>query len=102
MFDLWRCVQGILTDIGVPQSYPEGLPHRAIFCSRTLNLRSIQAIGKAVAQAISKLPQSPFEDVVGSIASDPGSLGQNFQEILHNQAVDNFESLDVRGGDTNR
>lgn len=37
--------KGILTDIGVPQSYPEGLPHRAIFCSRTLNLRSIQAIG---------------------------------------------------------
>ncbi|KAK9819835.1 hypothetical protein WJX72_002959 [[Myrmecia] bisecta] len=37
--------KAILDDMGVPQSYPSGLPHRAIFCSRTLNLRSIQAIG---------------------------------------------------------
>ncbi|EIE26811.1 HAD-superfamily hydrolase [Coccomyxa subellipsoidea C-169] len=28
-----------------PSSYPQGLAHRAIYCSRTLNLRSIQAIG---------------------------------------------------------
>lgn len=60
-------MQGILTDIGVPQSYPEGLPHRAIFCSRTLNLRSIQAIGKPIAQTISMLRQSRFEDDGGSI-----------------------------------
>ena len=28
------------------QQYPEGHPERAVFCSRTLNLRAIQAIGR--------------------------------------------------------
>ena len=31
-------------DMGIPpSSYPQGLPHRAVYCNRTLNLRSIQA-----------------------------------------------------------
>ena len=28
--------------MNVPPSYPKGLAHRAVYCSRTLNLRSIQ------------------------------------------------------------
>lgn len=28
-----------------PSSYPECLPQRGVYCSRTLNLRSIQAVG---------------------------------------------------------
>ncbi len=36
--------QELLVDMGIPpSSYPRGLPHRAVYCSRTLNLRSIQA-----------------------------------------------------------
>lgn len=42
------CAQAVLDEIGIPSSqYPEGHPDRAIFCSRTLNLRAIQAIGAA-------------------------------------------------------
>ena len=37
-------VQELLVDMGIsPSSYPQGLPHRAVYCNRTLNLRSIQA-----------------------------------------------------------
>ena len=39
-------VQAILEDMGVSRQYPHGLPHRAIFCNRTLNMRAIQAIGE--------------------------------------------------------
>lgn len=36
----------MLDEIGIESSqYPNGHPERAIFCSRTLNLRAIQAIG---------------------------------------------------------
>ena len=39
-------VQSLLSELGVPPtSYPSAKPQRAIFCSRTLNLRSIVAIG---------------------------------------------------------
>lgn len=39
-------VGSLLSALGVqPSPYPDGQPQRAIFCSRTLNLRSIQAIG---------------------------------------------------------
>lgn len=31
--------------LNVPESFPEANPARAIYCSRTLNLRSIKAIG---------------------------------------------------------
>lgn len=39
-------LQAILEDMGVARQYPHGLPHRAIFCNRTLNMRAIQAIGE--------------------------------------------------------
>ena len=39
------CTQSILDALDVPESFPEGNPQRAIYCSRTLNLRSIKAIG---------------------------------------------------------
>jgi len=42
---LKRSTQGVLNVLGVPESFPEGNPQRAIYCSRTLNLRSIKAIG---------------------------------------------------------
>jgi hypothetical protein len=48
--DMSSClaVQAMLDEIGIASSqYPEGHPERAIFCSRTLNLRAIQAIGAA-------------------------------------------------------
>ncbi len=35
----------MLDALDVPESFPEGKPQRAIHCSRTLNLRSIKAIG---------------------------------------------------------
>lgn len=39
-------LQAVLDDMGIASSqYPEGLPERAIFCSRTLNLRAIKALG---------------------------------------------------------
>lgn len=39
-------VTELLMDLGVaPTSYPAAKPQRAIYCSRTLNLRSIVAIG---------------------------------------------------------
>ena len=34
--------QELLRQMRVPPSYPKGLAHRAVYCSRTLNLRSIQ------------------------------------------------------------
>ncbi|CAL8467153.1 g6689 [Coccomyxa elongata] len=44
--DLRQNQQGLLRQMGLsPSSYPQGLAHRAIYCSRTLNLRSIQTIG---------------------------------------------------------
>ena len=43
-------------DMGIPpSSYPRGLPHRAVYCSRTLNLRSIQACTKSL-QTLLLLP----------------------------------------------
>ena len=38
-------VQDLLQAMHVTGQYPKGEARRAIFCSRTLNLRSIQAIG---------------------------------------------------------
>lgn len=38
-------LQKVLDILSVPESYPAGDPERAIYCSRTLNLRSIKAIG---------------------------------------------------------
>ena len=38
-------VQELLKAMKVSSQYPKGEARRAIFCSRTLNLRSIQAIG---------------------------------------------------------
>lgn len=38
-------MQELLRQMGLsPSSYPQGLAHRAIYCSRTLNLRSIQVL----------------------------------------------------------
>ena len=44
-----RC-SNVLSNLGIHsqegnRTYPHGMPQRAVFCSRTLNLRSIQAIG---------------------------------------------------------
>lgn len=44
-----RCTD-VLSRLQIPRqdnnrTYPHGMPQRAVFCSRTLNLRSIQAIG---------------------------------------------------------
>jgi hypothetical protein len=36
------CAQELLRQMSIPPSYPQGLAHRAVYCSRTLNLRSIQ------------------------------------------------------------
>ena len=36
-------VQELLGRMHIPPNYPKGLAHRAVYCSRTLNLRSIQA-----------------------------------------------------------
>ncbi len=61
----WTCskirvttpLQAMLEDIGIPSSqYPEGNPERAVFCSRTLNLRAIQAIGERLL-----FRQGPFQ-----------------------------------------
>jgi hypothetical protein len=35
--------QSILDSLGIARQYPKGQANRAIFCSRTLNLRAIQA-----------------------------------------------------------
>ena len=41
-----RRVDSLLDHLGVtPSPYPDGEPQRAIYCSRTLNMRAIQAIG---------------------------------------------------------
>ncbi|EFJ49794.1 hypothetical protein VOLCADRAFT_80573 [Volvox carteri f. nagariensis] len=40
------CIQSVLDVLDVPESFPDGNPQRAIYCSRTLNLRSIKAIGR--------------------------------------------------------
>lgn len=37
--------QAVLDELDVSEAFPEGNPQRAIYCSRTLNLRSIKAIG---------------------------------------------------------
>mmetsp|Transcript_7840 Transcript_7840/g.23125 ORF Transcript_7840/g.23125 Transcript_7840/m.23125 type:complete len:458 (+) Transcript_7840:208-1581(+) len=43
---LRQATKAVLDDMGIASSqYPEGLPERAIFCSRTLNLRAIKALG---------------------------------------------------------
>lgn len=44
--DLRSRTQSLLGELGVPPStYPNSQPQRALFTNRTLNLRSIQAIG---------------------------------------------------------
>lgn len=42
---LQSATQQVLDVLGVPEAFPDGFPQRAIYCSRTLNLRSIKAIG---------------------------------------------------------
>lgn len=43
---LAEATQAVLSGLEVPPTtYPDSRPQRAIFCSRTLNLRSIQVIG---------------------------------------------------------
>ncbi|CAD7698278.1 unnamed protein product [Ostreobium quekettii] len=42
---LHKSTQGLLDQLGVPLVFPEGLPQRGIYCSRTLNFRSIKCIG---------------------------------------------------------
>lgn len=48
-------MQELLQAMDVSAQYPKGQQQRAIFCSRTLNLRSIQAIGNDASQV--SLPQ---------------------------------------------
>ena len=43
--DVKAKTQNLLSKLGVESKYPEGIPARAIFCNRILNLRSIQAVG---------------------------------------------------------
>ena len=44
--ELKRHAAALRGRLGVaPTSYPEGAPQRGIYCSRTLNLRNLQAIG---------------------------------------------------------
>lgn len=43
--DLKSRVGAMLHELGVATTYPGGSPHRGVYCSRTLNLRSIRAIG---------------------------------------------------------
>ena len=44
-------------DMGIPpSSYPRGLPHRAVYCTRTLNLRSIQVGSCRVCAAVASVP----------------------------------------------
>lgn len=38
-------VQSCIQELGVPAKYPNDKPQRAIFCNRTLNLRSIRVVG---------------------------------------------------------
>jgi hypothetical protein len=47
-------LQQVLDVLGVPESFPEGKPQRAIYCSRTLNLRSIKCIGENSPQCASQ------------------------------------------------
>jgi hypothetical protein len=35
----------VLDELDVPHRWPAGSPERGVYCSRTLNLRSIKAIG---------------------------------------------------------
>jgi hypothetical protein len=35
----------VLNELDVPHRWPAGSPERGVYCSRTLNLRSIKAIG---------------------------------------------------------
>ena len=44
-------LQALMKGLKVSPQYPKGRANRAIFCSRTLNLRSIQAIGDCVCTA---------------------------------------------------
>lgn len=37
--------QCVLDELEVPHRWPAGSPERGVYCSRTLNLRSIKAIG---------------------------------------------------------
>lgn len=43
--DLELTLKECFDEMGVPPDYPEGKPERGIFCSRTLNSRSIKCIG---------------------------------------------------------
>ncbi|KAF8069710.1 DTX44 [Scenedesmus sp. PABB004] len=43
--DLAAATQSVLDELGVPHRWPAGSPERGVYCSRTLNLRSIKAIG---------------------------------------------------------
>jgi hypothetical protein len=38
-------LQSVLNELDVPHRWPAGSPERGVYCSRTLNLRSIKAIG---------------------------------------------------------
>lgn len=38
-------LQSVLDELEVPHRWPAGSPERGVYCSRTLNLRSIKAIG---------------------------------------------------------
>jgi 5' nucleotidase family len=44
--EIARRLDNLLEHVGVaPSPYPKGEPQRAVYCSRTLNMRAIQAIG---------------------------------------------------------
>eukprot|EP00879_Flechtneria_rotunda_P022853 GHRR01024151.1.p1 GENE.GHRR01024151.1~~GHRR01024151.1.p1 ORF type:complete len:430 (+),score=143.52 GHRR01024151.1:536-1825(+) len=43
--ELSAATQSVLDELGVPHRWPAGTPERGVYCSRTLNLRSIKAIG---------------------------------------------------------
>ena len=43
--DLEEKTAELMGNMGVTETLPEGNPARAVFCNRTLNLRSVKAIG---------------------------------------------------------
>ena len=53
--------QSVLDELDIPENFPEGNPQRAIYCSRTLNLRSIKAIGEERGkQPFRTIPEGPL------------------------------------------
>jgi hypothetical protein len=74
-------LQSVLDELDVPHRWPAGSPERGVYCSRTLNLRSIKAIGYDMDYTLIHYDVNAWEVRGGGVCSPNGRCCTDVQML---------------------